>query len=271
MKLAMRWPAALLFATALHGQYAGSHACRACHAEKFEQQSKSGHARALALAPKGSPGQWAFGAGEMATTYVSQVDEDTYAEHGLTYYASIRSMARTPGHKTADDIFYPTFDPVASVLRCFRCHSTGSVTLGAGYSIQPGETGVRCEACHGPGAEHVRTGGQGGIRNPGHLNSVEVNEFCGTCHRKAPEAGEEKDWTNTWNVRHQPTSLSQAACFRKSAGMSCLTCHDPHGPLVRTAAEYDRRCSGCHRAVHHQTATAAGTCAGCHKIGRAHV
>ena len=125
----------------------------------------------------------------MAITYVSQLDEDTYAEHGLTYYASTKSMARTPGHKTSADVLYPTFDPVASVLRCFRCHSTGPVKLGAGYAIEPSDTGVRCEACHGPGAGHVQSGGgKGTIRNPGQLNAVELNEFCGTCHRKAPEA-----------------------------------------------------------------------------------
>src|SRR6266446_10801654 len=73
-------------------QYVGSQACKLCHAAKFESQSKTGHARALALAPSGSPGHWAFGAGAKATTYVSQADEESYIEHGLTYYASTKSM-----------------------------------------------------------------------------------------------------------------------------------------------------------------------------------
>ena len=151
-------------------------------------------------------------------------------------------------------------------MRCFRCHSTGQPTLSAGFAIQPAEFGIRCEACHGPGAAHIAAGGGGAtIRNPKRLNAVELNAFCGTCHRKPPEAGVEGDWTDPWNVRHQPASLSQAACFRKSGGsLSCLTCHDPHAPLATSAKAYDQRCVGCHQEVRHRTATAGTACVTCH-------
>jgi hypothetical protein len=49
-------------------EYSGSEACRSCHPDEFARQSKSEHARALAIAPPGSPGHWAFGAGTKATT-----------------------------------------------------------------------------------------------------------------------------------------------------------------------------------------------------------
>jgi tetratricopeptide (TPR) repeat protein len=256
----------LVFASGVNGQYVGSSSCATCHPDKAASQSRSGHAHALAAAPPGSPGQWAFGAGAKATTYVSRTDEDTYVEHGLTYYPSTKSMGLTPGHSGATDVTYATFDPTASIMRCFRCHSTGELRLNAGFTIEPAENGVRCEACHGPGAAHVHGNGAAGtIRNPKQLNAAELNQFCGTCHRKAPEAGEEKDWSNSWNTRHQPTSLSQAACFRLSAGaLSCLTCHDPHSPVNRSAADYDKRCSSCHRSVRHATPTAAATCISCH-------
>ena len=254
---------ALLSASLVPAQYIGSEACRACHSAQFTSQSKTGHAHALAPATKGSPGQWAFGAGAVAITYVSQADEDGYIEHGLSYYASIRSMALTPGHASASDRRYRTFDPVASVLRCFRCHSTGPLTLGPRYSIQPSELGVRCESCHGPGEAHVKAAGS--ILNPGKLPAGQINEFCGTCHRKPPESGEETDWTNAWNTRHEPDYLSHATCFRKSGGaLTCLTCHDPHQPLSQTAASYDKRCVGCHAVVRHRVAVAKQACVGCH-------
>lgn len=75
------------------GEFSGSEVCRSCHPDEFARQSRSEHARALALPPAGSPGHWAFGAGTKATTYVSQVAPDQYLEHGLTYYAATKSMA----------------------------------------------------------------------------------------------------------------------------------------------------------------------------------
>src|SRR5215472_547052 len=39
---------AVAIAAPLAGQYIGSDACRGCHASRFESQSKTGHARALA-------------------------------------------------------------------------------------------------------------------------------------------------------------------------------------------------------------------------------
>src|SRR5437868_3140498 len=93
-----------LFASGLRGQYAGAAACRSCHAERFETQSKSSHAHALARAAAGSPGEWAFGAGAKAITYVSRLDADFHVEHGRTYYASTKSMAATPGHPDGSDM-----------------------------------------------------------------------------------------------------------------------------------------------------------------------
>jgi len=227
--------ACLCFSAALlEAQYTGSEACRPCHVSRFELQSKTGHARALVRAAPGSPGQWAFGAGAKATTWVSQVDRDTWAEHGLSYYSATRSMGLTPGHDTPEDIHYRTFDPEATSLRCFRCHSTGPLSLGSNYTIQPNEPGIRCESCHGPGSEHVKSGGRPGtLLNPARLSAAGLNDFCGVCHRNAPES----DWTDKWKTRHQPSYLAQAACFRNSNGaLTCLTCHDPHGPLNEVAA-----------------------------------
>ena len=247
-------------------QYVGSQACKACHAAKFESQSKTGHARALSLAPAGSPGYWAFGAGAKAITYVSQSGQDAYVEHGLSYYPATKSMAPTPGHSGGADLRFRTFDAAATALRCFQCHSTGTPILAAGDTIQPSELGVRCESCHGSGAAHVKAGGaQGTIRNPKELSASQLNLFCGSCHRKPPEAGDEYDWSNSWNVRHQPTYLSRSACFRNSAGaLSCLTCHDPHNSISRVAAGYGKRCAACHQTVRHRSALGSRACVDCH-------
>ena len=220
-----------LFTEAVCAQHVGSKRCQTCHPEQFALQSKSEHALALAPAKPGAPGEWAFGAGLKAITYVSHIDEETYVERKETFYTSTKRMGITPGHKDGTDLDYPTFEPVSSSMRCFRCHSTGDLTLGAGFSLQPAELGIRCESCHGPGAAHAESGDGRLIRNPKRLNAIEINTLCGTCHRKPPAVGVEGDWMDPWNVRHQPALFSQSACFRKSAGrLSCLTCHDPHAP-----------------------------------------
>src|SRR5215469_14405556 len=250
--------------------YAGSEVCGKCHPAQFESQSKTAHAHALRPAQTTDPGpgshsQWAFGAGTKAITWVSQTGEETIAEHNLSYYAATKSLASTPGHPSSSDLVYRTFDPVTTGLRCFRCHSTGPITLGAKFQIQPSESGVHCESCHGPGRAHAESRGAAAIQNPKRLSAVQMNTLCGACHRQESQLDDETDWSNAWNVRHQPSYLHRAACFRNSDGaLSCLTCHDPHQPLKTAASAYDARCMSCHPKAAHTAPIAARSCIGCH-------
>src|SRR5689334_3791480 len=160
--------------------YVGSTTCRNCHPARFQTQSDTAHAHALRRAQPADPGpgshaQWAFGAGAKATTWVSQTSEETIAEHGLSYYTATKSLARTPGHATDAELVYRTFDPVESALRCFRCHSTGPVMLGANFQVEPSEPGVHCEACHGPGRAHAESAGRRAIQNPRRLTAVQIS------------------------------------------------------------------------------------------------
>ncbi len=232
------------------------------------------------------PIQWAFGAGDQAITFVSQVDEDSYVEHHFSYYSAIRALDATPGHHDlpakafpeALGVFYKTFDPEPKILRCFQCHSTGRLSLGPKLEIRPGELGVRCEACHGPGSLHVDAASNGKIpaarkliQNPRRFSAAELNQFCGACHRKPAPAGATTNWSDPWNTRHQPLYLSRSACFQKSQGaLSCLTCHDAHQPLRKNEpAYYNGRCGTCHDATAHPPLKASNTtkpedCLACH-------
>ncbi|MGH9628249.1 MAG: multiheme c-type cytochrome [Bryobacteraceae bacterium] len=261
--------------------YTGSAACTPCHKAQAETQAKSGHALALRRAAEHplfkafgleAPVEWAFGAGDQAVTFVSRIDRDWYLEHRFSYYSASKSLELTPGHSQQDvpGVRYRTFDPSGAILRCFQCHSTGKLSLGAQQEIVPAEPGVRCESCHGPGSDHVRAAGKSSIHNPGQLAAAELNQFCGSCHRMPPSAGSETDWTNAWNTRHQPVYLSQSACFQKSEGtLSCLTCHNPHERLQRDALSYNAKCAACHGLQQRPpakvcNANAGKACTSCH-------
>jgi predicted CXXCH cytochrome family protein len=87
---------------------------------------------------------------------------------------------------------------------CLYCHNTGPVknpTVGRqgqliGYNTQVAELGISCEACHGPGSEHVRLNqnparrfavgradtGDPSIVHPARLPIPRRDEICARCH-----------------------------------------------------------------------------------------
>ena len=135
--------------------YVGADACRPCHTANFTTQSKTAHAHALAPSSPGQPGNWAFGAGLHAITFLTKIDRDSWREEGLTWYRSLTGYAISPGHHDEKGIVFRTFDPAARILSCFACHSTGPLSLGKDDAVIPHELGVRCEVCHGPASAHT--------------------------------------------------------------------------------------------------------------------
>jgi hypothetical protein len=258
-------PLVLLFAGVAAGEYAGAEACKGCHPSEYAAQSATAHARALSRSRAGQPGEWAFGAGSQAITFVSRADADHYLEHGETWYTKLGRYARTPGHREAGGVRYRIFDPSAAILRCFACHSTGPVSIAEGGAIVPAELGVRCEDCHGPAAAHVSDPRRAQPVQPARMSAAAINRTCGACHRMSAGPEAPVNLHDPWNARHQPLMLAAGACFQLSGGrLNCFTCHAPHAPLERTAAAYDARCVKCHAAVRHQTAVAGTACAECH-------
>jgi hypothetical protein len=224
--------------------------------------------------------EWAFGAGEQAVTFVSRLDEDFYVELRASYYSDIERLGLTPGHQnhspqdldSAVGVTYKTFSPRSEILSCFGCHSTGLPSLGSGQEILPAELGVRCESCHGPGQKHAELIAQGeaaparrAIGNPARLDAAGLMDFCGACHRPPASLDKAIDWSDPWNVRHQPVYLTQSTCFQRApGGLTCTHCHDPHEPLRRTdVSYYNAKCASCHTAGAHPPAAVCRSEAGC--------
>ena len=67
---------------------------------------------------------------------------------------------------------------------CLKCHTTGFGKLGGFVSVEttPALTGTGCEACHGPGSEHIKAAkGSPKFASGKNINKVPLNA-CVQCH-----------------------------------------------------------------------------------------
>jgi len=199
---------------------------------------------------------WVFGAD--AQTYVLK-QNDVFLESRLSYYPGLAGLDITPGHKAAapSSIAQALGDPIdkETIRRCFGCHSTAS-TVSGNFDPEHAMLGVTCEACHGPGLQHVTAmetaPGQtaaGTMLNPERLSPVDSVDFCGACHRtRVDVALFMPRHMGISSVRLQPYRLERSLCWGTSGDsrITCMACHDPHKPLVRDSTAYDAKCLKCH-------------------------
>ncbi len=199
------------------------------------------------------PIAYAFGQGRMGQTYVLQ-REGKFYESLVSFYNEPKSLDFTIGApRTVPQSLNQAFGRLLSdneVTSCFSCHSTGAIS-GQQVRLDKLVHGVRCEACHGPGGQHVvaiKAGEPGSklIFNPGRLSGDELTqEFCASCHRGSDEFSILKTMEIN-NVRFQPYRIFHSKCYSDDQRISCTACHNPHEPLKQDAAHYDAKCLACH-------------------------
>jgi len=102
---------------------------------------------------------------------------------------------------------------------CIQCHATrGEPRLDERtneFASTAAELGIACEACHGPGAAHVRAqqrpwtrfvthlgdGREANIVNPARLAPARASEVCGQCHAYFVPRDEDTFWTRGYDYR----------------------------------------------------------------------
>src|SRR5262249_296154 len=104
--MAIAWP--VLLAVVSASDYAGAPACGKCPPTEFATQSKSAHAHSLVPSKAPQPGEWAFGAGDQAITFVARQDAEHYLELGQSWYKRLNGYAPTPGAESAEGTRYRT-------------------------------------------------------------------------------------------------------------------------------------------------------------------
>jgi len=200
---------------------------------------------------------WIFGAGVHGQTYILNHDDALY-ESQVSRFASLHGLELTPGHAliSAGNLKNVLGEQLSTpaAARCFACHTTYSTTSSK-FDASRAVPGIHCEQCHGPGLEHInaihadeRGEAIKAIFNPADLRPVESVDFCGACHRTMMDVVESTEAYGPINVRFQPYRLEKSRCWgtEGDARLTCVACHNPHEPLVRTASFYDQRCLACH-------------------------
>lgn len=109
---------------------------------------------------------------------------------------------------------------------------------------------VSCEVCHGPAAGHIEAPDEFTPTAP------RGRGYCPLCHGYNPS---------------RPTGFPQIVTGLHNPGKACMTCHDPHNPVLPHSPE---ECSACHREIaskkrvsHH----ASLPCERCHIVPDGHV
>jgi len=199
--------------------------------------------------------KWVFGDRQFGDTFLYQ-QNGVYFESRVSYYRALNGLDLTTGRTG----FAPSRIETALGRRmssdepplCFGCHSTASSTDGQ-FRPERMILGVTCEACHGPGAQHVaqmnlehdgRTSTL--IFNPARLGPADAADFCGACHRTSADVSL-NPVTGIFVLRFPAYRLEQSRCWGSGdARLTCTACHDPHRARVRDASFYDKICLSCH-------------------------
>jgi hypothetical protein len=204
-----------------------------------------------------NPIAWTMGVGVHGQTYLLDVNGG-FVESQVSSFSFIHGLGLSPGHKPVEEgslenalgIPLNTSDS----LRCFACHTTAS-SANSRLNAADAVPGVHCEACHGPGLDHLKAAVAGqkaqarlAIFNPASLTPTSSIDFCGACHRTTMDVILHEPEPGAYTIRFQPYRLEESRCWQstKDARLACTECHDPHAPMVRDAHFYDQKCLSCH-------------------------
>jgi hypothetical protein len=219
---------------------------------------------------------WIFGAGVRGQTYILE-NKDSLYESQVSSFAGLHGMEITPGHSPieAGDLKNALGERLSTSTAklCFGCHTTYSSTDST-FDVSRATAGVRCEACHGPGVDHINAMKNGqiddalkAILNPAHLSPVALVDFCGACHRTGVDVVMSEGAYGPLNVRFQPYRLEKSRCWGTQGDerLTCIACHNPHKPLLQNESSYDSRCLSCHSPQGKESHTASPSPAVCPK------
>jgi hypothetical protein len=257
--------------------YVGSEKCAQCHGAKYESYRDTWHARILQPADDetvlgdfdSTDSDLTFGredvdyvvGGQFSQRYLTDIDGELYV---LPAQWNVLS-AEWVGYHPED------WQERPYTKHCAGCHTTGFDAASGKWA----EEGVQCEACHGPGLEHVALAGdRAHIINPAILTFEEQTEICSQCHLRGHDPTRQYDFPIdyqpggplTLDEAFIPTTETDAFFPDGSSkrhhqeyldwklsghadGVACVFCHVSHSPgetRHQTRFVGNHRCVICH-------------------------
>lgn len=193
--------------------------------------------------------------------------------------------------RTPEDWGHWTNRGLNANAQCLFCHTTdydkGHRSESDTYASRWREEGVGCEACHGPGADHVQARRVGGDDPWTRTDPDRLLDACSACHTRRVERGPftpgepfldafEPELLDTdayyadGQVKeelYEGVSFGMSRMYRE--GVRCWNCHDPHGDGTKERGT--ALCRTCHEAkyaspthTHHPDGSPGADCRGCH-------
>jgi tetratricopeptide (TPR) repeat protein len=229
-----------------------------------------------------------IGQGRRGRTYLFSTDGFLF-ESPVNWYADKHMWDMAPAYGNVREA--PLNLP--ALTSCLDCHVSGIQPPIQGtenrYTMPVfAYSGVACERCHGPGAAHVNGGA---IVNPLKLAPERRDAICMQCHLEGNAAIERpgkhlyqfrpgddlSDYIRYYVRVEEPGSglraasqfeaLAQSTCKKKSgAGMSCISCHDPHRSVTpeERVSFYRGKCLECHAGLSTKHHANQPDCTSCH-------
>jgi len=197
--------------------------------------------------------RFVMGSGDRGLTPVGVQPDGTFRELRLSHYPVGWDL--TTGQEPepeSPDLFLGRELSESARRRCLSCHTTNFRHSGTGTGPTLVDRGIGCEACHGPGGNHLAAIEAGfpelAIQRPKAVQGAAIVELCGRCHQPPGDkpVGPPDDPAT---VRFQAATLVRSACYTRSGqGLDCVTCHNPHHDAVEDASFYEATCLACHDA-----------------------
>lgn len=213
------------------------------------------------------------GSGVRGATYLYWQGSQLY-ELPVSYWTDGRQWINSPGYENGSVDFSRRVNP-----GCLECHATYIRPLSQDPSTNRYDrdslvTGISCERCHGPGANHVARQKAGSasastgqaILNPAKFSRDRQVDLCALCHNGVQREATAPPFSympgkplsdyfrllQTDPAEHpdvhgnQVGLLQRSRCYLSSPNMTCSTCHDVHAK-EQPAAAYSAKCLTCHQ------------------------